>query len=237
MPRFQNKVTPMQTKATPQSIYDELKRMIMDFEIVPGARFTETQIADYFKVSRTPVRAALQRLELEGQLSIKPKQGCFVRSIDLLQISHYYDVRVALEIMAVQEAMAQGDRAAIEALGQKWDPAQKRFGEEISEALKQEEEQFHIELARASRNPVLVSYLDDINHHIRAVRRLGWPDQVSVDDTYEEHYRICQLMLAGRTEDAVAEMINHIRKSQDLASRVTLKQIYSQRRGISFEDA
>ena len=225
----------MQPKATPQSIYDELKRMIMDFEIVPGARFTETQIADHFKVSRTPVRAALQRLELEGQLVIKPKQGCFVRSIDLLQISHYYDVRVALEIMSVQEAMAQCDRAAIEALGQKWDPVQKHFGEEISEALKQEEEQFHIELARASRNDVLVSYLEDINSHIRAVRRLGWPDQVSVADTYEEHFLICQLMLEGRAEDAVAEMINHIRKSQDLASRVTLKQIYSQRRIVRFE--
>lgn len=225
----------MQPKATPQSIYDELKRMIMDFEIVPGARFTETQIADHFKVSRTPVRAALQRLELEGQLVIKPKQGCFVRSIDLLKISHYYDVRVALEIMSVRDAMAQGDRAAIEALAHKWDPTQKHFGEEVSEALKQEEEQFHIELARASRNEVLVSYLDDINNHIRAVRRLGWPDQVSVDDTYEEHFLICQLMLEGRAKDAVAEMINHIRKSQDLASRVTLKQIYSQRRAVQFE--
>lgn len=225
----------MQAKATTQSIYDELKRMIMDFEIVPGARFTETQIAEHFKVSRTPVRAALQRLELEGQLVIKPKQGCFVRSIDLLQVSHYYDVRVALEIMSVREAMAQGDRAAIEALAYKWDPAHKRLGEEISEALKQEEEQFHIELARASRNEVLVSYLDDINNHIRAVRRLGWPDQVSVDDTYKEHFLICQLMLEGRAEDAVAEMINHIRKSQDMASRVTLKQIYSQRRAVQFE--
>lgn len=154
-----------------------------------------------------------------------------MRSIDLLQISHYYDVRVALEILAVQEAMAQGDRAAIEALANKWNPTQKLFGDEVSEALKQEEEQFHIELARASRNPVLVSYLDDINNHIRAVRRLGWPDQVSVEDTYQEHFRICQLMLEERPEDAVAEMINHIRKSQDLASRVTLKQIYSQRQG------
>ena len=82
---------------------------------------------------------------------------------------------------------------------------------------------------------VPLGYLEDINSHIRAVRRLGWPDQVSVADTYEEHFLICQLMLEGRAEDAVAEMINHIRKSQDLASRVTLKQIYSQRRIVRFE--
>lgn len=225
----------MHPKANTQSIYDELKRMIIDFEIVPGARFTETQIADHFNVSRTPVRAALQRLELEGQLAIKPKQGCFVRTIDLLQISHYYDVRVALEAMAVREAMEQGDRQALEALANKWNPAHKLLGDEVSEQLKQEEENFHIELAQASRNQVLITYLDDINHHIRAVRRLGWPDQVSVDDTYDEHFRICQLMLEDQVEEAVAEMVNHIRKSQDLASRVTLKQIYSQRKVVTFD--
>lgn len=225
----------MQPKATTQSIYEELRRMIMDFEIVPGARFTETQMADYFNVSRTPVRAALQRLEIEGQLTIKPKQGCFVRSIDMVQISHYYDVRVALERMAVEETLVQRNRPAIEALAEKWDPERMLFGSDITEELKHEEEMFHIELAQASRNSVLVNYLSDINDHIRAVRRLGWPDKVSVDDTYAEHFRICQLMLERKPRQAVEEMTNHIRKSQDLSSRITLKQIYAKNRPLVFD--
>lgn len=224
----------MRAKATTQSIYEELRRMIVDFEIVPGARFTETQMADYFKVSRTPVRAALQRLENEGQLVIKPKQGCFVRSIDMVQISHYYDVRVALERMAIEEVLAQRNREAIEILAEKWNPQRMQFGDDITEQLKHEEEMFHIELAEAGRNQVLVGYLHDVNDHIRAVRRLGWPDKVSVDDTYQEHYRICQFILQRKPRQAVDEMINHIRKSQDLSSRITLKQIYSQKRELEF---
>lgn len=49
------------------------------------------------------MRAALQKLESEGLLTIKPKQCCFIRNIDLLQISHYYDVRVALEALVLEE--------------------------------------------------------------------------------------------------------------------------------------
>ena len=67
-----------------QQIYQDLRQMIMDFDLFPGMRITETELADNFKVSRTPVREALQRLELEGFVSIRPKQGCFER----ISVSH-----------------------------------------------------------------------------------------------------------------------------------------------------
>lgn len=228
----------MQPKATAQSIYDELRRMIMDFKIDPGVRFTETQVASFFNVSRTPVRAALQRLEVEGQIIVRPKQGCFVRTIDMVQISDFYDVRVALERMVIENLMsAPNNRQALDTvaeLARKWDPERKQFGSVVSEELKYEEEMFHIELAETTRNQALVNYLDDLNQHIRAVRRLGWPDQVSVDDTYKEHYRICEFILANDKTGAEEEMVNHIRKSQDMASRITLKQLYDHKKTVVF---
>lgn len=217
----------MEAKKNTQDIYHELRRMIMDFEILPGARVTETQLADYFEVSRTPIRSALQRLDNEGHLVIKPKQGCFIRTIDMEQISRYYDVRVVLERAVVEEVLQQHDRSSVAVLARKWDPELRSFGLAITEELKLAEEAFHVDLARASRNDVLVHYLRDVNDNIRAVRRLGWPDETSVLDTYEEHHRICQLILQGKGSQARAEMENHIRKSQDCANRITLKQIYS----------
>ena len=157
-----------------------------------------------------------------------------MRTIDMVQIGQYYDIRVALERAAIEETQVQRNRNAIEVLAEKWDPQRQLFGVEITEQLKHEEEMFHIELAQASRNEVLVNYLADVNNHIRAVRRLGWPDSASVDDTYAEHYLICQLMLERKTKRAIDEMINHIRKSQDLSSRITLKQIYSQKSSVRF---
>ncbi len=225
----------MDNKKSTQDIYDTLRSMIMDFDIMPGSRMTESQLADYFGVSRTPIRAVLQRLESEGQLTIKPKQGCFVRSLDMVQISHYYDVRVALENMSIDEAIKQKNKEAIQMLATKWHPETQLFGTAITESLKLAEENFHLELAVASRNPVLVSYLQDVNANIRAVRRLGWPDAASVSDTYEEHYLICQLMLERKSARAKDEMERHIRKSQERANRITLQQIYNERNMIRFE--
>lgn len=109
------------------------------------------------------------------------------------------------------------------------------YGTTITDELKMAEENFHLHLAQISKNEVLINYIRDINDQIRVVRRLGWPNKKSLIDTYEEHYRICELLLGGDLNQAQAEMTNHIRKSQDLASRVTLNQLYGNSDVIRFE--
>lgn len=225
----------MDQKASSQDIYTTLRELITDLRLVPGSRVTETQLADYFQVSRTPVRGALQRLESEGFLTIKSKQGCFIRNIDMMEICHYYDVRVALENLVLEEIVKLNDLSPLQALADQWDPKALRFGVEINDELKIAEETFHLQLAKISRNTVLAQYLADIGDHIRAMRRLGWPNSKSVTDTYEEHHRICELLLAKDLAGAQFEMTNHIRKSQDQASRVTLHQLYGNRDAIVFE--
>lgn len=224
----------MERKPNAQGIYTELRSLIIALKVAPGSRVTESQLADYFNVSRTPVRTALQRLESEGFLTIKSKQGCFIRNIDMMEISHYYDVRVSLENLVLEEIARLKDKSALQELAGQWDPAVHRFGLEINEQLKIAEENFHLQLAAISANRVLHQYISDINDHIRPMRRLGWPDSKSVTDTYEEHYRICEYLLNNDLQSAQEEMTNHIRKSQDQASRVTLHQLYGNRDMISF---
>lgn len=225
----------MELKTSPQDIYQSLKSMITSLEIAPGSRVTESQLATYFHVSRTPIRAALQRLESEGLLNVMPKQGCFIRNIDILQISHYYDVRVALENLVLEEVSRLQDHSGLRALAEIWRPDLQTFGIELTDALKEAEESFHLDLARLSGNLALVGYIEDINAHIHVVRRLGWPDSKSIIDTYEEHHLICELLLARDLAAAQFEMTNHIRKSQDGANRVTLKQLYANPKAIKFE--
>lgn len=225
----------MEHKPGAQEIYESLRNMIVRFDLTPGTRVTETQLADYFQVSRTPVRAALQRLENEDLLTIKAKQGCFIRNIDMLRISHYYDVRVSLENLVLTEISKLKDFGDLRKLAMLWHPDQLHYGVSITDELKDAEENFHQQLANISRNSVLANYIADINDHIRAVRRLGWPNKKSVTDTYEEHHRICELLLHNDLDQAQAEMTNHIRKSQDQASRITLHQIYGNRTALKFD--
>jgi len=212
------------TQFSSQKIYEKLRKKILEFEIYPGTRITETELAAAFKVSRTPVRAALQRLAVEGHIVIQPKQGCFVRPVDIEKISHYYDVRVHLEAAAVELACEHMSDEELDALEEIWSPARARKAINMDE-IKSLEEAFHVEIALASRNPVLAEYLEDVNNHIRILRRLGFPDRKSVVETFAEHYELCELIRARNVRSARKAMIEHIRKSQHIARGVTLSQL------------
>lgn len=209
-------------------VYERMRRAIMDFELAPGTRVTETELADAFNISRTPVREALHRLENEGLISIRPKQGCFVRGVDIHQISNYYDVRIALEVMAVELACKNMPDEVIAQLSDTWNPAKRPKRYKSPDELKALEEVFHVMIAEYSGNPVLAAYLKDVNDHIRSVRRLGFPDDKSIIETYEEHFRICKLLKKRDARAASEEMIKHIQKSQGIARSVTLSQLQQQ---------
>lgn len=211
-------------------IYEDLRQMIMDFDLFPGTRITETEIAENFKVSRTPVREALQRLELEGLVSIMPKQGCFVRAVDIQTISEYYDVRVALEGAAIELACQNMSDSEIDLLLEKWNPKKCTMEFDYPEQIREVEESFHVAIAEGSGNPVLASYIKDVNDHIRIIRRLGFPDEKSIRETYEEHYSLCKLLKKRDAEKAKRLMIEHIRKSQGIARSVTLNQLQQHRK-------
>jgi len=211
-------------KSSAQLVYEQLKKKIIDFEIYPGTRITESEIAEDFQVSRTPVRAALQRLETEGQITIMPKQGCFVRSVDIESISQYYDVRITLEATAVELACDHMSDEDIDALQEEWN--RENLENEIDmEEIKVREEAFHIAIAIGGGNNILANYLRDINNHIRILRRLGFPDRQAVIETCDEHSSICQLIREHNKTQARRAMTKHIRKSQELARSVTLSQL------------
>mgnify|MGYP001766339151 FL=1 len=77
------------TKPSSHDVYSQLREMILNFELYPGSRVTEQELASLFGVSRTPVRGALQRLEAEGYLTIQPKQGCYIRALDIAELTQY----------------------------------------------------------------------------------------------------------------------------------------------------
>lgn len=220
-----NTVTLSKKRFTAQQIHADLWQQITDFDIFPGSRITETELAEKYQTSRTPVREALKRLEAEGLVSVRPKQGCFVRQVDIELISDYYTVRVALETMAVELACEYMDEASIKALEKRWNPD--NYGKEHKAVydIKKHEEEFHIKIAEGSRNKALVEYLQDVNNRIRPIRLLGFPDDRSVIETYEEHFQICTLIRQRDKQGACKAMAAHIRKSQNIARTVTLSQL------------
>ncbi|WP_239649792.1 GntR family transcriptional regulator [Methylocucumis oryzae] len=195
-----------------QSIYSELRQMILNFEIQPNSRLTETELAGYFKVSRTPIREALQRLETEELIIIRSKQGCFVRPIDLDEFKDYYQIRINLEMLSLEIACINMSDDALKSLAKEWEvnPFKDEDGE--AERVANLDEAFHLKLAEGGGNRALFKLLSDINHRIRIVRRLDFTDKERIAKTYEEHHRILQHLLARDLPAAKNEMMRHIKK-------------------------
>lgn len=225
------------TRASASGIYGRLKEMILSFELYPGSRITESEIAVYFGVSRTPVREALQRLAQEGQVSIRTKQGCFVRQINVFELAQFYRVRMALELLSLDVAFKAMPRDDLMRLSAEWDPHQHPERVEDLSAMVQKEESFHIALAQGGGNQAIVVYLNDINDRIRVIRRLDFTAGFRIDRTYDEHYHITQLLLAGDLPGAKNLMTDHIQKSEKFARSVTLEQLAKGSRSTEVFDA
>ena len=207
-----------------KDIYQTLREMILSFELYPGSRVTETELADHFGVSRTPVREALMRLEHEGHLTIRSKQGCFIRQLDVEELSEYYRVRIALEMAAVEDACSHMPTSEVERLVAFWDPAGQP--EHLSStAMEESDEAFHLAIALGSNNAILVKYLRDINDHIRVIRRVDFNDPERIRRTYQEHYEIAQCLLHRDAAKARNLIKRHIRRSEEFAKTLTLTQL------------
>lgn len=213
-----------------QEIYHDLWQQIISFDLFPGSRVTETELAESYKISRTPIREALKRLEVEGLITIRPKQGCYVRQVDIELISDYYTVRVALESMTVELACEHMSDEELQKFADTWNPKNLNPARYDLEHIKKHEESFHMVIASGSKNTVLQEYLEDVNNRIRPIRMLGFPDKKSILDTYTEHFEIISFIQQRNVTKAKAAMIAHIRKSQNIARSVTLSQLEQYRR-------
>lgn len=207
-----------------EDIYIALREMILSFELYPGSRVTETELAEFFQVSRTPIREALLRLENEGHLTIRSKQGCFIRQINIEELSEYYKVRTALEIAAVENACTHMPTKELEQLMEVWSP-HKMPKKMPSNFMEQQDESFHIAIAMGGSNSILVKYLRDINDHIRMIRRVDFHDPERVTRTYKEHHEILLALLNREVVKARNLIKHHIRRSEQFAQTLTLTQL------------
>src|SRR5260370_41845828 len=100
-----------------EQVYQRLKRDIFNFRLFPGDRFSENGIAQYYGVSRTPMRDALFRLQREGYLEVGFRRGWKVARIDFYQMDQLYELRIVLEVAAL-ERMTTGYEPARVALNE-----------------------------------------------------------------------------------------------------------------------
>jgi DNA-binding GntR family transcriptional regulator len=208
-------------------VYQAVKKDIADFRLTPGDRFTESDVAEKLKVSRTPVREALFRLQSEGFVAVQFRSGWLVKPFDFEMFEHLYDLRMVLETTAVQRLCSGSldvSQKVLAALGEVWlVPVRERLrdGRMVSHL----DEQFHSSLVAACRNPELIRVHTDVTDRIRIVRRLDFTLEERITATYEEHGKILQAISQRLANKATGMLREHIETSKAEVRKLTLHRL------------
>lgn len=212
-----------------EQAYAQLKEMIHDFALLPGDRFSESEMGARLGVSRTPVREALFRLRNEGFLAVESKSGWYVKPIDFDRLDQLYDLRVLLELASVARLCARSsDPPELEALKAAWlVPAGERLADmrEVG-AL---DELFHATLVRAAGNAEIAKVHWDVTERIRIVRRLDFTREDRIDATYVEHAKILRAILQRKLDQAQLLLKSHIEQSKAEVRKITLGTLHEAR--------
>ena len=202
----------------PKDAYSLILEAIEAGLFKPGDRLVESELADRFGVSRTPVREALQRLETQAMLT-RDGRSLIVASLDHNQLSELYAVRTELEGLAARlaarhatdeetrllRAMVTGDKALLGG-----DPR----------VLAQANKRFHRQIHLASHNRFLIQQLDLVHRAMALMATTSFAAVGRDAPALAEHERIVAAIEARDGEAAYQALRSHISKAYETRLRI-----------------
>lgn len=194
-----------------EEIYERLKSMAITFVIRPGQRVNEVELSKALKVSRTPLREALNRLMVEGFLTRAPNKGFTGRLLDAKQIFDLYELRRALEASIVRIACERATDEELVELERFVKGSIDRREKTNAASLLALDEEFHERVSRLTRNHEMTHLLKAINARIHYVR---WLD-MQKRHTQRDHLRIVRALKARDAGKAAGLVDGHISRRLD----------------------
>jgi DNA-binding GntR family transcriptional regulator len=212
-----------------EQAYAQLKALIHDFELLPGDRFSESEMGQRLGVSRTPVREALFRLRNEGFLEVESKSGWTIKPIDFDRLDQLYDLRILLELASVARLCTRAaDPVELEPLKAIWlVPAAERLS--TMREVGTLDEQFHATLVSAAGNMEIAKVHWDVTERIRIVRQLDFTREDRIEATYIEHAKILRAVLQRKLDQAQLLLRTHVEQSKAEVRKITLGALHEAR--------
>lgn len=207
--------------------YRQLRDRLLAGSFPLTRRLAEERLAALVGVSRTPVRHALIRLHGEGLITRHRDGGYRPTVPDPNDIASLYEARRALEIGALwrpAEAGARHDRNMLKHLREDWETL-RRDQPTADPGFVSLDEDFHVRLAAAAGNDILVDLLRSVNARIRVVRIHDFLTDDRIQRTIVEHLRLLGAVLADDPEQAERIFRAHLAESKKVAEERALRAI------------
>ncbi|MGQ9558623.1 MAG: GntR family transcriptional regulator [Desulfurispora sp.] len=197
-----------------EMVFESLREAIIQGRLKPGERLMEIQLAEEMGVSRTPVREAIRKLELEGFVVMVPRKGAYVAGISVKDIVDVFEVRAALEALAAGLAAERATEEELEELERSLVQISEVTGREDIDALVETDINFHELIYRACRNERLVQILTHLKEQITRFRTTSLSQPGRSKHAVEEHRKIVEAISDRNVELASTLAREHIENAE-----------------------
>jgi len=196
------------TRSKKERLYHALRREILTLALAPGRLLVEGEVARRFRTSKTPVREALACLEQDGLVETLPRRGYLVTPVTVRDVHELFEVRAALEGAAAELAASRITAAELAELDRLMAgrPDGTAPGRAVRRGLDRNQ-QFHLTIARASRNERLTRLVERTLGEMTRLIALGYETG--------QHAEIMEALRSGDGPRARGAVRDHILLTQD----------------------
>jgi DNA-binding GntR family transcriptional regulator len=189
-------VVPITRRPLHEDAIEQLRALIVQGELAPGARLNERVLCEQLAISRTPLREALKLLATEGLVALLPNRGAIVAPLEPARLADTLAVLGALEALAGELACSKADDPAIaEIRALHYEMLAMHAREDLAGYFRYNQ-LIHLKLVEASGNAVLANTYRQLNAHVRRARYMANLSKERWDAAIREHEAILQALAA-----------------------------------------
>ena len=201
-------------------VFNTLRKAILRGELKPGERLMEIQLANKLGVSRTPIREAIRKLELEGLVLMIPRKGAEVAQITEKNMQDVLEVRKALEELSVQLACERITAEQVEEMKMAAEDFRKVLKSGDVTKIAEADVKFHDIIFAATNNQRLITLLNNLREQMYRFRVEYLKQKECYPQLLEDHDKLIALISGGEVEEACELMGCHIDNQASTVSDV-----------------
>lgn len=196
-------------------VLEAIREAIINGTLKPRERLMEIQLAEELGVSRTPIREALRKLELEGFIVMVPRKGAYVADMTFKDIADVFEIRAALEGLAAGLAAERITDDELESMERMLVEKAEAIAEDNIEKVVEADTKFHDALYGASRNERLTTIISNLREQIQRfrTRSLSYPGRSK--RSLEEHRGILEAVQSRDIQAARQAAQDHIENAEN----------------------
>jgi DNA-binding GntR family transcriptional regulator len=210
-----------QNKPIREIVYESLRKTIISGIIPVGERIVEKEYAERLNISRTPIREALSRLEMEELVEYIPRIGVVVKKISTDDVIEIYKIRHNLEVLAATTAMENITRDEIGNIEKLLDLTEQKNTEgDIEEVIRLFGE-FNLKIYEASRMKRLAGMISRLNEYLQRFRNISISEDKRREKALREHREIMKAIVEKNKSD----IDNIIKRHLDYSLEIVIGEI------------